>query len=171
MSTPENFYTFDQFSVLVRLRGVLLCVRAQKAIRCACTFPCDNKSDSLSQTRKRCHLHTKSNSGSQVYVTLCQNTTKSWETHDSQRRTRRTGRCVCELSSASGHSIHCWACRPLYRHTNSVSSRKQTHSPLTRTRGSWTFGRAVLNILVLARFTWEFPGVRISSGTQTLSHH
>ena len=27
-----------------------------------------------------------------------------------------------EFSSASRHSIHCWACRPLYRDTNSVSS-------------------------------------------------
>ena len=39
----ENFYTFDQFLVLVRLRGVLLCVCAQTAIRCACTFHATTK--------------------------------------------------------------------------------------------------------------------------------
>ena len=45
------------------------------------------------------------------------------ELHQIIIRTR--DRCACrahEFSIASGHSTQCWACRPVYRDTNSVSS-------------------------------------------------
>ena len=89
----------------------------------------------------------------------CLYTPRSWETHKKSVTTKKLqcmtspcrlaselhqitirtrGRCARELSNASGHFTHCWAHRPLYRDTNSVSTliveSQQTHELLTCTR-------------------------------------
>ena len=57
-----------------------------------------------------------------------------------------------ELSGASGHSTHCWACRPFHRDTNSVSSLVVKVSKLIHLYPVRDIlGHAVLNFL--NRFT------------------
>ena len=57
-----------------------------------------------------------------------------------------------ELSGASGHSIHCWACGPLHRDTDSVSSLVVKVSKLIHLYPARDIlGHAVLNFL--NRFT------------------
>ena len=114
---------------------------------------------------------TESNERSQVYVTLCLYTTKTWETHKGHSTTKKLqcmmpscrmasephqiivrtrGRCTHrahEFPSASGHSTHCWAhivvfCAHCTGTQTHWLSKKQNHSFKLQER-FWAFAREV----------------------------
>ena len=97
---------------------------------------------------------------------LCQATQDERHATLPRAVTNHCGRCACrayKFSSASGHSTHCWAYRPVYRDKGSLVVKVSTFKMYEK---FWAFARAFLNFMNKVHSTRIYRALHLSVWTR-----